>query len=196
MVDATQSAGALQTRVGSWDVDIVVSSGYKWLGGHGGVALGAISPALLQETPVLPGWMSAPDPFAFDATRIEFAKGGRRYTQSPMSYVSVVGLTAAIDQLLTVGVDRLEHHAERLAHMLVDAVEPYGWHPFRPLDDPAASPHIISLGHQSNNLEEVAESLRTASIVCSSRAGRLRVSLAPYNDESDIARFTEALTQT
>lgn len=196
IVDATQGAGAMETRIKSWDADIVVSSGYKWLGGHGGVAIGVISRQLLQETPPLPGWMGAPDPFEFDATRILLAEGGRRYTQSTMSYVSVAGLTAAIDQLLTVGAHKLERHAGRLGHILVDAVEPYGWHPFRHLNDPAASLHIISLGSQGDDLEEVSERLRTAGIVCSGRGGRLRVSLAPYNDESDIAAFANALAPT
>lgn len=196
IVDATQGAGAMETRIKSWDADIVVSSGYKWLGGHGGVAIGVISRQLLQETPPLPGWMGAPDPFEFDATRILLAEGGRRYTQSTMSYVSVAGLTAAIDQLLTVGAHKLERHAERLGHILVDAVEPYGWHPFRHLNDPAASLHIISLRSQGDDLEEVSERLRTAGIVCSGRGGRLRVSLAPYNDESDIAAFANALAPT
>lgn len=196
IVDATQGAGAMETRIKSWDADIVVSSGYKWLGGHGGVAIGVISRQLLQETPPLPGWMGAPDPFEFDATRILLAEGGRRYTQSTMSYVSVAGLTAAIDQLLTVGAHKLERHAGRLGHILVDAVEPYGWHPFRHLNDPAASLHIISLRSQGDDLEEVSERLRTAGIVCSGRGGRLRVSLAPYNDESDIAAFVNALAPT
>ncbi len=196
IVDATQGAGAIETRIQSWDADIVVSSGYKWLGGHGGVAIGVISRALLQETPPLPGWMGAPDPFEFDATRILLAEGGRRYTQSTMSYVSVAGLTAAIDQLLTVGADKLKRHAGRLGHILVDVVEICGWHPFRHLNDPAASPHIISLGSQGDHLEEVSERLRTAGIVCSTRGGRLRVSLAPYNDESDIAAIANALAPT
>lgn len=196
IVDATQGAGAMETRIKSWDADIVVSSGYKWLGGHGGVAIGVISRQLLQETPPLPGWMGAPDPFEFDATRILLAEGGRRYTQSTMSYVSVAGLAAAIDQLLTVGAHKLERHAGRLGHILVDAVEPYGWHPFRRLNDPAASLHIISLGSQGDDLEKVSERLRTAGIVCSGRGGRLRVSLAPYNDESDIAAFANALAPT
>ena len=102
VIDATQGAGAIDTATDSWDADIVVSSGYKWLGGHGGAAIGAIAPALLEEIPAMPGWMSAPDPFDFDATRVLLAEGARRYTQSTMSYVSVAGLTTAIEQLLAV----------------------------------------------------------------------------------------------
>ena len=193
VIDATQGAGATETNTGAWSADIVVSSGYKWLGGHGGVAIGALAPAILDQIPPLPGWMGAPDPFEFDATRLLFANDARRYTQSTMSYVSVVGLTTAMDQLLDTGMEKLEHHAARLAHLLVGAVEPHGWRPFRQLDDDAASAHIISLGRQGDGLARTLDRLRASGIVCSSRAGRLRVSLAPYNDEDDIAALVDAL---
>ena len=54
-------------------------------------------------------------PFAFDATRMPLAEGARRFTQSTMSYVSVAGLTTAMDQLLAIGLDRVEQHATRTA---------------------------------------------------------------------------------
>lgn len=193
VVDATQAAGALATDTGAWHADIVVSSGYKWLGGHGGVAIGAIAPAILANPPPLPGWMGAPDPFAFDATRLLLANDARRYTQSTMSYVSIAGLTAAIDQLLAKGLEKVELHAERLAHMLIGAVEPLGWCPFRPLDDEAASSHIVSLKRGSDALAPTRDRLRAKGIVCSTRGGRLRVSLAPYNDDDDVAVLVDAL---
>ena len=193
VIDATQGAGATETNTGVWCADVVVASGYKWLGGHGGVAIGALAPAILDLIPPLPGWMGAPDPFEFDATRMLFANDARRYTQSTMSYVSVVGLTTAMDQLLATGMEKMEHHAAGLAHLLVGAVEPHGWRPFRHLDDPAASPHIIALERQGAGLAGTLDRLRAGGIVCSSRAGRLRVSLAPYNDEDDIAALVEAL---
>src|ERR1700737_4039281 len=66
IVDATQAEGAMRGDAAAWDADAVVSSGYKWLGGHGGVALAVVSPRLLERIPPLPGWMGAADPFGFD----------------------------------------------------------------------------------------------------------------------------------
>ena len=103
VLDATQGAGAMRCDAGTWRPDLMVSSGYKWLGGHGGVAIGALAPDIAVQTPALPGWMGASSPFAFDATRMPLADGARRFTQSTMSYVSVVGLTTAMDQLLAIG---------------------------------------------------------------------------------------------
>jgi selenocysteine lyase/cysteine desulfurase len=196
VVDATQEVGATDRSVGSWGADAVICSGYKWLGGHGGVAVGAIGQELLDEAPALPGWMSATEPFDFDATRLSLSPDARRYTLSTISYASAAGLTVAMNRLLDVGLDRVRHAASDLAARVVDGLGDSGWQPFRVLGDPAASPHIVSLGREGVDMREVLGRLRTAGIVVSGRGGRLRVSLAPYNDERDVARLTGALGQT
>ena len=103
IVDVTQELGARRVNVSGWDADAVVCSGYKWLGGHGGVALAAMSPRLLEQVPPMTGWMGAPDPFDFDATSLAMANDARRYTQSTMSYASVACLMAAVEELAAVG---------------------------------------------------------------------------------------------
>ena len=193
VLDASQGAGAMRCDGSTWRADLLVSSGYKWLGGPGGVAIGALAPDVVDQTPPLPGWMGAPSPFAFDATRIALAEGGRRFTQSTMSYVSVVGLTTAMDQLLAIGMDPVEEHATRLRDLLLRAVERRGWLPFRRPTDPEASSHIVSLGRQGTASADVLTRLRRAGIVCSLRGDRVRVSLSPYNDEDDIAALAKAL---
>jgi selenocysteine lyase/cysteine desulfurase len=194
VLDATQGAGAIRSDAGAWRADLVVSSGYKWLGGHGGVAIGALAPGVVTQTPPLPGWMGAPFPFAFDATRMLLAEDARRFTQSTMSYVSVVGVTTAVDQLLATGLDSIEQHATRLRDLLLDAVEDCGWQPFHHRGNPAAAPHIVSLARPGEPSDGVLRRLRDEGIVCSARRGRLRVSLAPYNDGNDIAALAAALT--
>ena len=177
IVDATQAAGAMRVDAAAWDADAVVASGYKWLGGHGGVAIAIMAPLLLEQIPPLLGWMGASDPFGFDATSVSLANDARRYTQSTMSYASMAGLTVAVEQLLSLGQARIEAHARELAAMLVSAASKYGWSPFRSLGDPAASPHIISLGHPRENVQAVVESLRGHNIVCGIRGGRIRICL-------------------
>jgi selenocysteine lyase/cysteine desulfurase len=193
VLDVTQGAGAVRCDGGAWRADLMVSSGYKWLGGPGGVAIGALAPDVIDQIPPLPGWMGASSPFAFDATRIALAEGARRFTQSTMPYVSVAGLTAAMDQLLAIGLDRVEEHAARLHDLLLHAVEDRGWLPFRRSGDPAAACHIVSLARPDLESPDVLARLAKAGIVCSLRGDRLRVSLSPYNDEADIAALATAL---
>ena len=195
IVDATQAAGAMRVDAAAWGADAVVSSGYKWLGGHGGVALAIMSPRLLEQIPPLPGWMGAADPFGFDATSVSLANDARRYTQSTMSYVSMAGLVVAIEQLLSLGETRIEVHARSLAAMLASDVSKYGWRPFRSVGDPAGSPHIISLGRPRESVQAMVVRLRSQNILCGTRGGRIRISLAPYNDASDVDTLVEALAR-
>jgi len=193
IVDATQAAGAMRVDTSTLEAHAVVASGYKWLGGHGGVALAALSESLLKQLPILPGWMGAEKPFDFDAKSVAFASDARRYTQSTMSYISIAGLTVSIEQLLSLGETRIEEHARHLAKMLVDGAREYGWEPFHDVHDASASPHIISLGHSRKSAGETVEKLRDQRIICSARSGRIRVSLAPYNDASDVMKLFQAL---
>jgi cysteine desulfurase/selenocysteine lyase len=195
IVDATQAAGAMRVDAAAWNADAVVASGYKWLGGHGGVALAIMSPLLLEQIPPLPGWMGASAPFGFDATSVSLANDARRYTQSTMSYVSMVGLVVAVEQLLSLGEARIEAHARSLAAMLVRDASKYGWQAFRSVGDPAGSPHIISLGRPRESVQAIVEGLRSHNIVCGIRGGRIRISLAPYNDASDVNTLIEALAR-
>jgi cysteine desulfurase/selenocysteine lyase len=194
VLDITQGAGAMECDGDAWCADLLVSSGYKWLGGPGGVAIGALAPDVIEQVPPLPGWMGARSPFAFDATRLSLADDARRFTQSTMSYLSVAGLTTAMDQLLTIGIDRVERHATRLRDLLLDTVEGDGWRPFRRPDDPAAASHILSLGRPGTEAAGALTKLAGAGVVCSLRGDRLRVSLSPYNDEDDIVALATALT--
>jgi selenocysteine lyase/cysteine desulfurase len=110
-----------------------------------------------------------------------------------MSYVSMAGLSVSIEHLLSLGENRIEAHARQLAAMLVDGAREYGWEPFHDVHAVAASPHIISLGHRRKRASETVERLRAQRIICSARADRIRVSLAPYNDGSDVMKFIQAL---
>jgi cysteine desulfurase / selenocysteine lyase len=152
-----------------------------------------VSQSVLKQPPILPGWMGAPDPFDFDARSVFFAPDARRFTQSTMSYVSMAGLSVSIEQLLSLGENRIEAHARQLGAMLVDGSREYGWEPFHDIHAVAASPHVISLGHPQERAAEAVEKLRAQKIICSARGERIRVSLAPYNDASDVMQFIQAL---
>jgi len=193
IVDATQAAGAMRVDTSTLDADAVVTSGYKWLGGHGGVGLAAVSESLLKQLPILPGWMGASDPFDFDAKSLSFASDARRFTQSTMSYVSIAGLTISIEQLLSLGENRIEAHARQLAALLVDGARECGWEPFHDVHVVSASPHIVSLTHCRKSARETVEKLRDQRIICSARGERIRVSLAPYNDAGDVMKLLQAL---
>ena len=105
----------------------------------------------------------------------------------------MAGLVVAVEQLLSLGEARIEAHAQSLAAKLASDAGKYGWQPFRSVGDLAGSPHIISLGHPRERVHATVERLRCQNIVCGTRGGRIRISLAPYNDASDVDTLVEAL---
>jgi selenocysteine lyase/cysteine desulfurase len=197
VVDATQLAGAGPVDMTRWGADAVVTSGYKWLSSHGGVALLAAAPELCDRLPQIVGWKGTDNPFAFDARTLRLANDARRFELSTMSYASVVGLESSMAILSSAGFDRIARHAATLAARLVGRVEGLGWHPFRSLDDPGASPHIVSLRHARYRPDVTAARLASEHrIICGGRGDGLRISLHAYNDEADVDRLVEALRET
>jgi selenocysteine lyase/cysteine desulfurase len=194
IVDATQLAGAGPVDMTGWEADVVVTSGYKWLSGHGGAALLAVAPSLLHVLPPQPGWMGADGPFSFDAQHLRPARGARRFEQSTIAYASALGLTQSVTRLNAIGYDVIKAHARNLADELIDTVEPLGWRPHRPLDDLSASGHIVALRHPTLDAATVRRRLQDEhSVITSDRLGAVRVSLHVYNDSSDIETLANAL---
>ena len=194
VVDVTQLAGAAPVSMRDWQADALVCSGYKWLSAHGGVALLALGDALLGETPHLLGWKGAQDPFDFRADELVLAADARRFELSTMSYGAAAGLETSLGLLAGLGMTAVAAHADALAAELVARVEPLGWRPFRPLQDTAASSHIVSLRHDSLPPDAVQHALAERDVVVSHRGGAVRVSLHVYNDSADVAALVDALT--
>jgi selenocysteine lyase/cysteine desulfurase len=194
VVDATQLAGAGPVSVRGWDADAVVCSGYKWLSGHGGVALLVVDEVLAARTPHILGWKGAPDPFDFRADRLTLAPDARRFELSTMAYGSALALTSSLDLLGGVGPDRIAAHADVLARELVSRVAPLGWQPYRPLGSGSAG-HLVSLRHRSLPAADVQRQLAERGVVVSPRGGALRVSLHVYNGSDDLAALVGTLRE-
>ena len=118
----------------------------------------------------------------------------RRFELSTIAYSSAAGLRTSIDLLAGVGLPAIARHAEALACELVALTAPHGWVPFRDLDTPGASHHIVSLQHPTHPASAIQSRLaEERHIVVSSRGDGIRVSLHVYNDSSDVEALAGAL---
>jgi selenocysteine lyase/cysteine desulfurase len=192
-VDITQAAGALPLSVRDWQADIVVASGYKWLGGHGGIAFAVLSDKLLQKQPPFIGWFGGENPFDMDAKNLKLAKTASKYTQSTLSYITAAGLNASIDELLKLGLNNIFEHSQKLATALISKLEGSGWAPFQSPESPGFSPHIVTLQNPYCDVRETEASLTENRIICSIRNGRVRVSHAHYNSHDDVTALINCL---
>jgi cysteine desulfurase/selenocysteine lyase len=123
VVDASQSAGAVPIDVAADDVDVLVTTGYKWLCGPFGAAILFVRRDLYNTLePGLVGWRSTDQVWDFQPERIEWAPGARRFEFSTMAYGSALGLAAATDYLLGIGVETIHAYNLELANRLVEGL--------------------------------------------------------------------------
>ena len=192
IVDVTQAAGAIPIDVNKLKCDALICSGYKWLGGHGGVGIAFLSDELVKSTPLMPGWMGATNPFNISIEELDLAPGAKRFTQSTMSYLSLKGLEVSIQEILDIGIENIENHSNKLKNYFISLLSDIGYQTFHD-GKIYSAPHIVSIINPEKKMYKISKTLTEKGIFCSLRNGYLRVSLAHYNNQHDIDKLLSIL---
>jgi selenocysteine lyase/cysteine desulfurase len=193
VLDATQSAGVVPLDAPGLGVDVLVSSGYKWLCSAPGAGICYLRRDLWEELdPPFVGWKSTEDAVAFDARTIPLANAARRLEYSTPAYAAGAALTAAVDYLLDLGLENVLEHDLALAGELRDGLERLGADVLTPAEDDRRAGIVIARfpGHEGAAL---AGALADAGVIVSPRLGAVRFSLHHFNDSSDVERALAAL---
>ena len=188
VIDITQALGALPVFADKWNADFLVSSGYKWLGGHGGVSLAYLSKDILNKNPLNAGWMGAPNPFKMEPAKCEYFRNAKSYTQSSMSYVSIVGLDKSIKEIIKLNPSKIENHSKKISTYLMKNINKKKWQIYHNEKNINKSFHIIAIKPKSKHLEpiKVFKKLKKKNVICSLRDNKLRLSIAHFNNQKDI----------
>ena len=193
VLDATQSAGVVPLDAPGLGVDVVVSSGYKWLCSAPGAGICYLRPELWQRLdPPFVGWRSTEDAIAFDATTIPLARSARRLEYSTPAYAAGAALSAAVDYLLDLGIENVLAHDLALAGELRAGVERLGAEVLTPAEDDGRAGIVIARFPGRDGVE-IATRLGDAGVIVSPRLGAVRFSLHAFNDSSDVERALGAL---
>ncbi len=195
VIDITQALGAIPIFADKWNADFLVSSGYKWLGGHGGVGLAYIGRHLMKKDPLNAGWMGTTNPFKMVSDQCKFFKNAKSYTQSTMSYVSIVGLEKSIQEIIKLNPLKIEKHSKKLSKYLIKEINHNKWKIYYSKKSLNNSYHIISFRPKSKNPEpiKIFKKLKRNNIICSLRKNKIRLSIAHFNNQKDVNHFLEAL---
>lgn len=196
MIDATQSAGILQTDVGSLPIDGLATSAHKYLMSFYGQGFLWCRPEWSAR--LLPAQLGKPSvldeeghPGQVDYL-YELKPDARRFETGHL-YVGGWALKASIDRLLAYGMAAVEAHAVGLAEQLRERLaalglpvnhDPFGQGPTQ----------IVTVGELTGGLYEFADPtlaaihdrLNAAKVRHSARRNTLRFSFHLYNDASDI----------
>jgi cysteine desulfurase/selenocysteine lyase len=193
VVDATQSAGAVPIDVVADDIDILVTSGYKWLCGPFGAALMFVRRSLHDSIePGLVGWRSTSQVFDFQADRLEWAPSASRFEFGTLAYGCAIGLVSAAEHLLEVGIENIYRYNLGLAARLVEGLSATGAEFVTPAPKNLQS-SIVTARFPGQDQARVARRLNEEGVVVSPRIGAVRFAPHLYNTTRDIDQALEKL---
>jgi selenocysteine lyase/cysteine desulfurase len=196
-LDAIQTLGAFPTPLDG--VDFLAADAHKWLLGPCAAGILWVRREAQRElAPTVFGWhnLRCPDFTALPA--LEFHAGARRYEAGSANLLGLVGLRAALDLLLEVGVEAIAAELRRKRAWLVPALERQGWTVLHAGAAPACTAGIVSFHRPGADIAAAHHRLGLAGVAASLRAdrsGHRYVRLSPhfYNTDAELQRALEAL---
>ncbi len=188
-VDATQALGRVPVSLDG--IDYLVASSYKWLLGTHGLGLVYMSQEARQQAPPrTAGWYSVESVFHPRRFETFSQKRSAGQLQSGMpNFPALFAISAGIEVLLSVGVDRLDQELRPLVKVLRDGLEEQGHTLLTPAGPEFAS-GIVSI--ECDDPEARAAWLASQGVIVWGGDGRMRMSVHLYNDENDIERCLDA----
>lgn len=193
VVDAIQGVGQLPLDLSRVEVDILACGAQKWLLSPWGSGFVYVRRELIERLdPVITGWL------AFEGTddlsrltRYESAlrSDARRFELMTLPYQDFAGLSASLDLLLELGIERIRDHIRTLHQPVLAWAERSGARVTSPRGANASGILCVA----PDGVQEVHRRLKAARIVCSLREGSIRLSPHCYNTVEEMERVARAL---
>jgi selenocysteine lyase/cysteine desulfurase len=196
-LDAIQTLGAFPTTVEH--VDMLAADAHKWLLGPCGAGLLYVRREIQDRVnPPIYGWHNVRCPNFVAQEHIVFRNGAAKYEAGTHNLLGLVGLIAAMELVLEIGVETIAAELLRKRAWLVPALQAKG---FTVLNADAKIENagcIISFHQADKDLAALHKKLMDAGVVASLRADRkgqnhLRLSPHFYNTDAELHRMLELL---
>lgn len=189
-VDAIQSLGVRRLRVDEMEIDGLATSGHKWLLGPYGTGFLYANTRTMEHAKAIFASKHYSRLDRADPNTAMIDDAGR-WEYGSLNYPGLFGLSAGIDMILSLGLERIEARTQWLVRQLRSQIERRGVSVITPRDSAGGPSGILSFA--IDNARRIAERMRADGVYVSERKGVLRTSQHFYNDESDIKRFLTAL---
>jgi selenocysteine lyase/cysteine desulfurase len=195
-VDGIQGMGALRFSTEEIAVDFLAAHAAKWMLGPIGAAFLYVRRELLCcLDPVMTGWRAVVDRDDYFCYDSPLREGGERFEPGSPYAAGLVGMEAAIEMLLSVGLDRIEDRIFALTDYLIEGLQTRGCKVTSPIADRRERSGIVSFHHPMVDPETLARRLHADGVIISLRGDVIRVSPHFYNTEGDLQRLLNALPE-
>jgi selenocysteine lyase/cysteine desulfurase len=193
VVDGIQSVGALRIDVEALGIDCLAADGHKWLMGPEGCALFYVSEGALQRLQIAGlGWASVRTSHDFLDYDPTLQPDARRFETGTQNTPGVVGLKAAVDLLLDIGMESVESRILSLTEKLANGLQERGYRVLSSRQQKESS-GIVTFDNERFASLDLAHKLQAERVQLTDRGGCLRLSPHVYNTEAEIDAVLAAL---
>ena len=193
--DAIQTLGAFPTTVEN--VDFLAADSHKWLLGPCGAGLLYVKKDLQEKLnqPIY-GWHNVRNPNFVAQEKIEFRSGAAKYEAGTHNLVGLVGLLAAMELALEIGVENIAAELLRKRAWLVPALQAKGFVVLSAEPKPENASGITTFFTPGKDLAPLHKKLEEAGVIASLRTDRkgqnyIRLSPHFYNTDAELHRVVE-----
>jgi selenocysteine lyase/cysteine desulfurase len=196
-LDAIQTLGAFPTTVEH--VDFLAADAHKWLLGPCGAGILYVRRELQEKlNPPLYGWHNVRNPNFIAQEQIVFRSGAVKYEAGTQNLLGLVGLIAALEIALEVGVENIAAELLRKRAWLVPALQAKGFTVLNADAKPENASGIVTFFEPGKNMAALNQKLSDAGVVASLRTDRkgqnyVRFSPHFYNTDAELQRVLELL---
>jgi cysteine desulfurase/selenocysteine lyase len=196
-LDAIQTLGAFPTTVEY--VDFLAADAHKWLLGPCGAGVLYVRRELQEKlNPPIYGWHNVRNPNFVAQEQIVFRSGAVKYEAGTQNLLGLVGLIAALEIALEVGVEIIAAELLRKRALLVPALQAKGFTVLNADVKPENASGIVTFFQPGKDLTALNHKLAEAGVVASLRTDRkgqnyLRFSPHFYNTDAELQCVLELL---
>jgi cysteine desulfurase/selenocysteine lyase len=196
-LDAIQTLGAFPTTVE--DVDFLAADAHKWLLGPRGAGILYVRRELQEKlNPPVYGWHNVRSPNFVAQEQIIFRSGAVKYEAGTQNLVGLVGLIAAMELALEIGVENISAELLCKRAWLVPALQAKGFTVLNAETKAENASGIVSFYQSGKDLAALNQKLADAGIIASLRTNRtgqnfIRLSPHFYNTDAELQRVLKLL---
>jgi selenocysteine lyase/cysteine desulfurase len=196
-VDGIQTLGAFPTTVER--VDFLAADAHKWLLGPCAAGILYVRRSWQERLrPPVYGWHNVRCPNYVAQDQLVYPPDARRYEPGSANLIGLVGLRAAIELLLEIGIENIAAELLRKRTWLVPALQAKGYRVLHPEAPPESASGIVTFHRPDADLPALHQKLSAANIITSLRAdrsGKQYIRLSPhfYNTDAELHRLLALL---
>ena len=196
-VDAIQTVGAFPMH--AEHVDMLAADAHKWLLGPCGAGLMYVRQSVQEKLrPPIYGWHNVRCPEFVAQEQLVFRSGAARYEAGTHNLLGLVGLVAAMEMLLELGIENIASELLRKRAWLVPALQAKGCKVLHADAPPENSSGITSFFRPEKDPAILHQKLLEANIITSLRTDRngqkyIRLSPHFYNTDQELQRVLQLI---